>query len=55
MGKSKALVAGATGISHTTIATDPGLARTEYEFGDGSSSWIATVEPVGELTMMSAN
>ena len=28
MGKSKPLVAGGTEVSHTTIATDPGLART---------------------------
>ena len=28
MGKSKALVAGATGMYHMTIATDSGMART---------------------------
>ena len=30
--------------SHTIIATDPGLARTEYELGDGSFGWKATLE-----------
>ena len=44
MGKSEPLVAGGTEIPHRTIATDPGLARTEYEFGGGSFSWRATLE-----------
>ena len=35
MGKSKPLVAGGTEIPHTTIATDPGMARSEYELGGG--------------------
>ena len=38
MGKSKALVAGATGISHTTIITDSGVVRTVFEFDGDSSS-----------------
>ena len=37
-------------MSHTTIATDPGIARTEYELGGGSFSWRATLDPIGELT-----
>ena len=53
MGKSKPVVAGGTGISHTTIATDPGLARISYELGGGSFSWRATLDPAGELTMVS--
>ena len=30
--------------SHTTIATDPGMSRTEYELGGGSFGWGATLE-----------
>ena len=55
MGKSKSLVAGGTEISHTTIATDSGLARTVQEFGGGSFGWRATLEPIGELTTDSVN
>ena len=44
MGKSKPLVAGGTEMPHTTIATDPGLARTEYELVGGSFGWRATLE-----------
>ena len=44
MGKSKPLVARGTEMSHTTIATDPGLARTGYELGGGSFGWKATLE-----------
>ena len=55
MGKSKPLVARGTEMSHTTIATDPGMARTGYELGGGSFSWRATLEPIGELTTDSVN
>ena len=55
MGKSKPLVAGGTEMSHTTIATDPRMARTYYEFGGGSFSWRATSETIGELTTDSVN
>ena len=44
MGESKPLVAGGTEMPHTTIATDPGLARTGYELVGGSFSWKATLE-----------
>ena len=39
MGKSKVLVAGATGMCHMAIATDPGLARTVQSVVWDSSSW----------------
>ena len=55
MGKSKPLVAGGTEIPHTTIATDPGMARTEHELGGGGFSWRATWGPIGELTTDSVN
>ena len=55
MGKSKPLVAGGTEMPHTTIATDPGLARTGYELGGGSFGCRATLEPIGELTTDSVN
>ena len=44
MGKSKPLVAGGAEMSRTTIAKDPGLARTGYELGGGSFGWKATLE-----------
>ena len=45
MGKSKTLVAGATGIQHTTIAIDSRMTRTVYKssLGGGSSTWKATL------------
>ena len=42
-------------MPHTTIATGPGMARTEYELGGGSFGWRATLEPKGELTTDSVN
>ena len=42
-------------MSHTTIATDPGMARTQYELGGGSFGWRATLESIGELTTDSVN
>ncbi len=53
MGKSKALVAGATGMYHIAIATDSGMARTVQSVVWDSSSWIAALEPNGELTTLS--
>ena len=55
MSKSKPLVAEGTEIPHTTIAPDPGMARTEYELVGGSFSWKATLEPIGGLTTDSVN
>ena len=42
-------------MPHSTIATDPGLARTQYELGGGSFGWRATLKPSGELTTDSVN
>ena len=55
MGKSKALVAGATGVHHMTIATDSGMARTVQSVVWDSSSWRAALDPTGELTTLSTN
>ena len=44
MGKSKALVAIATGMYHMIIAIDSGLARSVQSVVWDSSSWIATLE-----------
>ena len=53
MGKSKALVAGATGVHHMTIATDSGMARTVQSVVWDNSSWRATLDPTGELILQS--
>ena len=54
MGKSKTLVAGATGMCHMAIATVSGLARNVQSVVWDSSSWTAALEPAGELTALSS-